>query len=853
MDNPHILLQIENRSYVRIDPLSHGTLRIRTNHTADFQEPPLVRYGIIQPAISTTYTMDQDDTSIMIHNGQSSLRMDKNSGKLALFNRRGDMLICHAEDFQNPASTDGFEVHFHLSGDEMIYGLGDETREHIQHHGHAADIHIEYPNHLAPVPFLMSSKGWGLLVNTTWRHHMDIAHTCADRLSISGQEGALDYFLFVGDHYAELLDCFTEVAGRPLVMPIWAYGLTFACHSYSNAREMIDDAMNFRRDGIPCDMIGLERGWMVEDHNFEIPFPFHWDLNRFRMSPSSGHTAHSAPFIDTLHNHGFKLSLWIKCQYDVSLEEEHSFYAHLRQFVELGVSSFKMVVPDSAFQHPTGIWANQMGDPEIRNLYPLMLSKQMHQGFRQQTGRRSMNYISVGYTGLQQYAATWAGNSQGESTLISVLNHGLTGHTNTTSEMDVSTPEGIHFGFLQAWSLVNSSGYWSHPSILKNDLLLTFKHYAKLRYSLIPYIYSAAHTAARTGMPIVRAMPLCFPEDDQSNRLLNQYMFGDSFLVAAFTKQVYIPNGEWIDYWTGEKHTGPKWLTPDIPSPAGGPLYVRVGAIIPTWTAGDCIDNKQQEFVGLHFYPHGESVYTLLEDDGATYAYLQQEIAETKICCSAKSTSVCAEIGLRTGRYDEMPSRRIYDVQFHLEAKPLKVTVNSFSLTETSHLEKATSNHDYWFFDRAAWTARFFVEEGAIHPASISIEIIYDMSDLRTMNQTETENRTLEVTAAMKHHHILIKKVVDLMEEQDGHHWSLQEAADRLHINASHLGRVFKKEMGVSFPQYLLKKRMDQAKKLLQAGNSVSEATFMLGFKDISHFIRVFRKYYGVTPGELKQ
>lgn len=849
MDNPHILLQIANRSYLRIDPLSHGTFRIRTNHTADFQEPPLVRYGIIYHAIPTTYTVDRDDTSIMIHTGQSSLRIDKNSGKLALYNRRGEMLTCHAENVQKPDSIQGFEVHFLLSGDEKMYGLGDETRERIQHRGHAADMKVDNMNHRAPVPFLMSSKGWGLLVNTTWRHRIDIAHTYADRLFISGQEGALDYFLFVGEHLAELLDRYTEIAGRPLVMPIWAYGLTFACHSYTNAREMIDDALNFRRDGIPCDMIGLERGWMEEDGDGEISIPFRWNLNRFRVSSSSNHTA---PFIDTLHNHGFKLSLWLNCSYDLSLEERNSFYTHFSQFVELGVSSFKMSVPESSFRHPTGIWANQMSDPEIRNLYPIMLSKQLHEGFQKQTGRRSMNYIAVGYTGLQQYAATWAGNSQGESTLISALNHGLTGHANTTSDMDVSTPEGIHFGFLQAWSLVNSSGYWCHPSILKNDLLLTFKHYAKLRYSLIPYIYSAAHTAARTGMPIVRAMPLCFPEDPLSDRLLNQYMFGDAFLISAFTKQIYLPNGEWIDYWTGERHTGPKRLTPSVPFPAGGPLFVRAGAIIPTWPAVACIENKQQEIVGLHFYPYGESDYTLLEDDGVTYNYLQQEIAETKIYCLAKSTSLSAEIGRRTGRYDGMPSKRIYDVQFHLEAKPFKVAVNGFSLTETSNIDKVTSNCDYWFFDRTAWTARFFVEEGANNRTNISIEIIYDLTDQRFVNQSETGYRTLEATAIMKLHHPLVKKVIHLMEEHDGHQLRLQDAADRLHVNSSHLGRVFKKEMGVSFPQYILKKRMEQAKKLLLDGNSVSEATYMLGFKDISHFIRVFRKYYGVTPGELK-
>ena len=132
-------------------------------------------------------------------------------------------------------------------------------------------------------------------------------------------------------------------------------------------------------------------------------------------------------------------------------------------------------------EHPDRKWGNGMDDEEMHNLYPTLLNQQMHQGFKEHTGRRPMIYSSGGYTGLQQYAATWAGDTGGgPKPLVSMLNHGLSGHANVSCDMDVFTPMGIHFGFLQAWSQVCSWAYWRHPWLLGDKLLPIFKTYARL-------------------------------------------------------------------------------------------------------------------------------------------------------------------------------------------------------------------------------------------------------------------------------------------------------------------------------------------------------------------------------------
>jgi alpha-glucosidase (family GH31 glycosyl hydrolase) len=328
--------------------------------------------------------------------------------------------------------------------------------------------------------------------------------------------------------------------------------------------------------------------------------------------------------------------------------------------------------------HPDRKWRNGMSDAEMHNLYPVLLGKQMHHGFREHTGgRRAMIYTAAGYAGIQQYAATWAGDTGGaDGPLISLLNHGLSGHANVSCDMEVWHPQGIHFGFLQPWSQVLSWHQYNQPWFLTENLREMFAFYARLRYRLLPYIYSAAHTAARTGLPIMRPMPQVAPDDPRSDDLLTQYMLGDAFLTAAFTPTVHLPAGRWIDYWSGAVLEGPADIEADWPADRGGPLFVRAGAIIPMWKEMDFVGRETPEVITLDIYPHGDSRFTLYEDDGVTFACEQGEIAITDISCAATPERITVRIGPRRGIYADMPAKRTFMLRLHLAAKPAAITLN---------------------------------------------------------------------------------------------------------------------------------------------------------------------------------
>ncbi|MBD2864003.1 helix-turn-helix domain-containing protein [Paenibacillus oceani] len=265
-------------------------------------------------------------------------------------------------------------------------------------------------------------------------------------------------------------------------------------------------------------------------------------------------------------------------------DSEEVWYDHLRKFVDDGISGFVLFLKNPMFSHPDRIWSNGMTSAELHNLYPVLLGKQMHVGFRQQTNTRPVIHMEKGYLGMQQFVASTAGTFyNARHAITAVLNYGLSGHVNTSTNMHLITREGIHADYLLAWSRIHSQDHFHHPDFLEQPLHELFQRYARLRYRLLPYLYATAHVAARTGMPIARAMPLLYPDDRNCRELSRQYMLGDFLLVAVYTDQVYLPEGNWIDYWTGKRYSGSQWITYTVPAGAGGPLFVRSGAIIPMW------------------------------------------------------------------------------------------------------------------------------------------------------------------------------------------------------------------------------------------------------------------------------
>jgi|LSQX01.1.fsa_nt_gb alpha-glucosidase (family GH31 glycosyl hydrolase) len=715
-----ICLQVKE-NFLQIDFVNPSVFRIRMNNENNFPEGGMVRYGIVNTACSNhKVKVSNERNFIELSTDSARLNVDKRDGSVKLFDNKGN-LVTGNDQPPAPRMEDGFELSFQLTDNERLYGFGDESREQLNKRGHKNQIMIKNRDSYAPVPYVMSTGGWGLFLNTTMIHSFDAGATIKNRLSFSSEKGIIDYYLISGSSMLNMLDKYTDITGKPHLLPKWGYGMTWVCDERGvRARDVLYEAYEFRRHDIPCDVIGLEPDWM--EKHYDTSTKKEWSKERFHIPFWLRHTGR-ATFADALREMGFRMSLWLCTDYDFSEYEEYllqnqrgggssseiqgtrekrtgqnevvildtllgdkmitqkadqekdiePWFDHLEKFVDDGASMFKL---DGAGQvtlklDPERRWANGMDDYEMINLYPLLYSKQMHYGFKEHTGRRAMIFTVGGYSGIQRFSATWAGDTGGgPGPMVSLINHGFSGHSNVCTDMQTHSPAGIHFGFFQPLTQVLGWHMYVQPWFLGEKSLAMFKDYSHIRYSLVPYIYSTAHVASEKAIPMMRALSLIYPDDLQCDKYVNQYLFGDALLVSAFDSVVYLPEGEWIDYWTGKHYDGRQEIASEFPEDRGGPLFIKAGSIIPTQKVRSNIGTSTPDEIIWEIYPKGKSEFTLYEDDGESYKYLDGNIARTTVECIENNSSVEIIIHPRTGRYDNMPSKRVHSLKIHCPGKP---------------------------------------------------------------------------------------------------------------------------------------------------------------------------------------
>ncbi len=319
---------------------------------------------------------------------------------------------------------------------------------------------------------------------------------------------------------------------------------------------------------------------------------------------------------------------------DVITKEDEPWFEHLKKFVDNGAACFKLDAHAQVLAHPDRLWAKKYLDEEAHNAYCLVLAKQMKEGFSAYTDRRSMIYTAGAYVGTQKYAATWAGDTGGgPRTLVACLNYAMCGHTNTTCDMDILDVKAIHYAFLSTWTQLCSWAYYFHPWFLPAEVEATIKRYSLLRSELFPYIYAMAHKASVTGIPVMRPLPMLYPETERFDGVHNAYMLGDSFYVGAFDMQLKLPEGEWVDYFTGKTYQGDV----DYPIADGyaGALLVKKGSIVATMKPQLYILEKEHDYI-IKVYAGGDAEFFLYEDDAFTYDYEKGGFATTRFTWSEK-------------------------------------------------------------------------------------------------------------------------------------------------------------------------------------------------------------------------
>lgn len=751
--NPTHKVKINDGLTVSVEACSESIFRIKVSPRKDFTESLMERYELIKTDWSEVKTDISDKGGVWtLKTPEYSLAINKKTGVMTVKDAKGGKVIrevrflpekeglCgemrsfinekyadlkvadngggiigddngkfgEVDKHEIPAADAVSILSISMEDGERFYGGGSTSRDHIQHRGEFLRMWTTYQQTEIPMPFMMSSRGWGVYNNSTRKSFFDIGSQQKSKFNIINTFDEADFFLMMGKDMPAILNEYTLVTGRTYVLPKWAYGLCFGPNMREEQFDILNDAVRFRQFDVPCDVFWLEPQWMEKRYDFSTKKK--WNYDRFSPEPywlqdQYPKTMHNRLFIGKLRSMGFHLGLWLCEEYDLSIQEEdiiaertggklsgqEHWMDHLTVFMDQGVEGFKLDPARTIDNHTNWEYYNGRTDKEMHNLNQVLLPKQMRELGRKYNGKRTWHHYCGGWSGTQRWTASTSGdNGGGKTALYDQLNLGMSGFLNTSCDV-MSVPrelemQGLHFGLFLPWVQINSWFSMMHPFYYAKEEQDIYRFYVKLRYSLAPYIYSMALEAAQNGMPIVRSMPLCFPEDRNCDDMTYQYMFGDNFCVGIFTNEIYLPKGTWTDAWSGEKVVSKgETFTREYPSNRAGLLFIREGAIIPTQPDVEYLGARPFDRVILKVYPHGDSAYTMLDDDGESYEYENGGVASTLFESHERDGGVEVVVNPVQGSFKGMPSEREYSFRIQRDSRPASVSVNGVAVEDWSY------------------------------------------------------------------------------------------------------------------------------------------------------------------------
>ena len=318
------------------------------------------------------------------------------------------------------------------------------------------------------------------------------------------------------------------------------------------------------------------------------------------------------------------------------------FQSKLRKLLDIGIATFKT---DFAEQSPIdAIYHDGRTGTEVHNIYPMLYNKVAFELTEEYFGR-GLVWGRAGYTGSQRYPIQWGGDSyasfaQMTGQLRGLLGYGMSGVpfcSHDVGGFDYQ-PRAFDFGNLDDYPLdadvyirwlqfgVFSSHLRAHgkqprePWAYGDEATEIAMKFLKLRYRLLPYIYSEAVRSSQTSLPMVRPLVLEYQDDPNTENIDLEYLYGSSFLVAPILtrsnqRRVYLPAGAWYDFWTKEKYQGGRWI--EIESPLDTlPLWVKAGAVIPMGPEMDYVDQVPLDPLTLEIFgPSKNGEFTIYDED----------------------------------------------------------------------------------------------------------------------------------------------------------------------------------------------------------------------------------------------
>lgn len=683
---------------LRLDPWSDNIVRVRFSKTEAWT-------GAYNPAViaqpgKVDWTLESGADKVTLKTPALQLIVDRTSGEMTVLDAKGQRLTrARPRDGETAPSVQRFE----LDSQEAIYGLGQHQGGQMDYRG--ASVLLQQINTDVAVPMAVSSRGYGVLWNNPATTRVDVATPqYAHSLRFASEAGGgVDYHLIVGPEIDQVIAGYRGLTGQAPLMARWTWGLWQSKERYETQGQTLSIVQRYRQMGVPFDAV-------VQDWQYWAPGGWgghQFDTQRF---------PDPAGLVKAVHdlNAHIIISVWPRFDLTTANHDE------LRKAGALFEPAYPNVYPAGEGRwydawSPKGreIYWNQImrnlgrydfdgwwldgseaelgGKPgqmaalttaagpgaETFNSYPLLHTTAVHDGMRRDMpGKRPFILTRSAYAGQQRNGAiTWSGDVNGDwhtfaKQIPAALNFSVSGIPYWSADIggffggDPQDPgyaelftRWYQFGVFNPMFRVHGTGKGKALWDFKPDTQARLVAYDKLRYRLLPYIYSTAWEVTERAGTMMRPLVMDFRNDPNALRLTDQYMFGRALMVSPVTQQgadlrtVYLPKGDWYDFWTGARLAGGKTLAvkADIDTI---PVHVPAGTILPLGPVLSYADEPSQEPLEIRIYPGRDARFELYDDAGDGHGYEKGERATTLLTWS--DTAKTLRLGAREGRYPGM-------------------------------------------------------------------------------------------------------------------------------------------------------------------------------------------------------
>lgn len=661
-----------------------------TNPAAD---EIVVDYGVKSPSVSVSKTSQY----YKFTTSKCVVRVYKNPLRLAMYEKDNKRVIFE-ESEPITFGTKTSQV-IKASKDEAFYGGGMQQGS-FSHAGKNLDISVtgwDEGQASNPVPFYMSSKGYGVFRNTFSQGKYAFAGVDKDpkkenkTTNLTHFENRFDAFYFYGPTLKNILNDYTDITGKPFMPAMWMLTMGDSdCYNSPEQRvkwgqKTPDVITQIADEYIKHDM---PRGWILPNDGY-----------------GCGYQKLDSVVVE-LGKRGFRTGLWTENGVD-------------KIAYEVGTCGSRLCKLDVA-------WVGEGYQ------FALNGCKSAFQGIENNTNERGFVWSVCGWAGTQRYSTVWSGDQSSNWDYIryhipTVVGAGLSGYNAATSDID-----GIFGGSARTYTrdlqwkiftpiMMTMSGWaevdrqpwlYGHPYESINREAL------RLKMRLNPYTYSYCREANKTGVPMVRAMVLEFPTDTVTHSKSTQYQFmsGEWLMVAPVYKRgdwrenIYFPKGVWFDFHNGNQIQGGKWLDKYNAPLDRCPVFVRGGAIIPMYPDMNFVGEKPVDVLTLQLWPSGKSSFNLYEDDGLTRDYLKGACVETKIEMEASNEQTVVTVGAAKGAFDKFCKERVYKFDIRATKAPATITLNGQALTASSSKAELDKVEEGYFFDATDRGGRLMVK-----------------------------------------------------------------------------------------------------------------------------------------------